>query len=153
MELKTNYKNDKFTGMRRYQKIDNTDGSISLNDVTAYAEIGDIYSADDINMSNKEVNRHAAAIDKINTVKTLYVPVAGWGNSVPYSQTILVTGSKIDDAPIVGLYLDGSSTAQMVKNQTKAFGCLDRIVFGQGTATLYCYNRKPAVDFYLMIKG
>jgi len=153
MELKTNYKNDKFTGMRRYHKIDNPDGSISLTDVTAYAEIGDIYSADDINTSNKEVNRHAAAIDKINAVRTLHVPVAGWGNTAPYSQTILAAGSEIEDAPIVGLFIRESSTAAEVKNQEKAYGCLNRIVFGKGTATLYCYNSKPAANFYLMIKG
>jgi hypothetical protein len=153
MILKTNYKNDKFTGMRRYTKIDNPDGTISLNDVTIYAEEGDIYSADDINTSNKEINNHTASIDKINTVKTLYVPVAKWSNAVPYVQTILVTGSEEEDTPIVGLFIRESPTSAEVKNQTKAYGCLDRIVFGKGTATLYCYNRKPAVDFYLMIKG
>lgn len=153
MTLKTDYKNDVFTGMRKYEKIDNADGSISLNDVTIYVKEGDIYSADDINTSNKEINKHSAAIDKINAVKTLYVPVAGWGNTSPYSQTILAAGAEIEDAPIVGLFIRESSTAAEVKNQTKAFGCLDRIVFGKGTATLYCYNRKPAADFYLMIKG
>lgn len=153
MDLKTNYKDDKFTGMRKYEKIDNPDGTISLNDVTVYAEVGDIYSAGDINTSNKKVNEHTASIGKINSVKTLHVPVSGWGNTAPYAQTIVVPDSKVDDSPIVGLYLDDSSTAQTVKDQTKAFGCLDKIVFGQGTATLYCYNRKPASSFYLMIKG
>ncbi|WP_143322571.1 hypothetical protein [Clostridium sp. HBUAS56010] len=151
--LKTNYKDDKFTGMRKYEKIDNLDGTISLNDVTDYADVGDIYSAGDINTSNKKINEHSAAIEKSNSVMTLHVPVSGWGSAVPYTQTILVPGSKVDDSPIVGLYLDDNPMPQTVKDQTKAFGCLDKIVFGQGAATLYCYNRKPATSFYLMIKG
>lgn len=57
MSLKTNYKNDKFSGMRKYRVTNNSDETISLEDVTEYQEIGDIFNADDINATNAAVNQ------------------------------------------------------------------------------------------------
>lgn len=56
MSLRTNYKNDKFAGKRKYHLINNSDGTISLDDVTGYEETGDIFNADDINSTNRAVN-------------------------------------------------------------------------------------------------
>lgn len=56
MALKTDYKDDVFSGDRKYQKKDNSDGTISLVDKTAYSQKGDIFSATDINATNKAVN-------------------------------------------------------------------------------------------------
>lgn len=56
MSLKTDYKDDKFAGMRKYSLINNADGTISLDDVTAYVEEGDVFSAGDINATNKAIN-------------------------------------------------------------------------------------------------
>ena len=47
--LKMDYKNDLFFGDRRYNKIDNSDGTISLEDVTEYRVVGDSFGAGDIN--------------------------------------------------------------------------------------------------------
>ena len=54
--LREDYKNDMFAGMRKYSVIQNSDGTISLNDVTQYTQIGDIFNADDVNATNKAVN-------------------------------------------------------------------------------------------------
>lgn len=56
MALKTDYKDDVFNGNRKYQKIDNSDGTISLVDKTAYSQKGDTFSGADINATNKAVN-------------------------------------------------------------------------------------------------
>lgn len=47
--LKMDYKNDLYFGDRRYNKIDNSDGTISLEDVTEYRVLGDSFGAGDIN--------------------------------------------------------------------------------------------------------
>ena len=153
--LKTNYKNDLYTGKRIYKltNIDTAAGTVNLDDVTKYQEVGDIYSAADINTTNIAVNEINVAVEKLNSGQILHIPASGWSNAAPYSQTILVPGSKVDDSPIVGLYISDPTAAVTVKNQTKSFGFLDKIVFGKGTATLYCSNRKPATDFSLMVKG
>lgn len=56
MALKTDYKDDVFSGNRKYQKTDNPDGTISLVEKTAYSQKGDTFSAADINEINKAVN-------------------------------------------------------------------------------------------------
>lgn len=60
MALKTDYKDDVFSGDRKYQEKDNSDGTISLVDKTAYSQKGDTFSAADINAINKAVNELSA---------------------------------------------------------------------------------------------
>ena len=55
--LKTNYKDDAWVGKRKYSKTDNSDGTISLDDVTEYTQEGDSFGAADINKTNAEVNK------------------------------------------------------------------------------------------------
>lgn len=45
MSLKTDYKDDIYSGKRRYRMIQNDDGTVSFDDVTDYTQDGDIYSA------------------------------------------------------------------------------------------------------------
>lgn len=42
MALKTNYQNDVSPGKRKYNLINNSDGTVSLDDVTVYNKVGDI---------------------------------------------------------------------------------------------------------------
>ena len=45
MNLKTNFKNDKFSGLRKYKMTtDASTGLTTLEDKTEYQEIGDIFS-------------------------------------------------------------------------------------------------------------
>jgi len=59
-DLKTNYKDDVLdttqNTKRKYQMIDNGDGTVSFEDVTEYLQQGDSFGADDINDTNEEVN-------------------------------------------------------------------------------------------------
>lgn len=59
-DLKTDYKDDVLdttqNTKRKYQMIDNGDGTVSFEDVTEYIHQGDSFGADDINDTNEEVN-------------------------------------------------------------------------------------------------
>lgn len=59
-DLKTDYKDDVLdttqNTKRKYQMIDNGDGTVSFEDVTEYIQQGDSFGADDINDTNEEVN-------------------------------------------------------------------------------------------------
>ena len=55
-KLRTNYKNDKYTGKRLYRVTNVSADTVNLDDITIYAEEGDIFSADDINETNAAVN-------------------------------------------------------------------------------------------------
>lgn len=54
--LRTNYKDDVFSGRRKYSEIDNGDGTKSFDDVTEYAQRGDTYGAAQINETNDVIN-------------------------------------------------------------------------------------------------
>lgn len=85
MALKTNYKDDVLdltqNANRKFQEIENQDGSISFNDVTVYEEIGDTYGATDINETNTVVNSHNSAL-QVGTNETDLIRFAkdGSGN-------------------------------------------------------------------------
>lgn len=63
MALKTTYKDDVLNTnkntVRKYDVIQNSDGTISLYDSTNYSTVGDEYGASDINTQNTEINRLA----------------------------------------------------------------------------------------------
>ena len=62
MALKTDYKDYKYSGSRKYQEVDNGDGTVSFTDKTTYSQTGDSFGAEDINAVTKQVNLNEQAI-------------------------------------------------------------------------------------------
>lgn len=62
--LKTDYKNDvldtSVNDNRKYEMTNNSDGTISLTDVTVYSQEGSLLGANDINATNERVNQLTA---------------------------------------------------------------------------------------------
>lgn len=59
MALKTDYKEDILASgntRRKYNMITNDDGTVSLEDVTDYTQVGDSFGAGDINVTNNMIN-------------------------------------------------------------------------------------------------
>lgn len=57
MSLKTDYKDDIFSGARKYQMVNNPDGTVSFVDATNYTQEGDYLGAKEVNAITAEVNR------------------------------------------------------------------------------------------------
>ena len=85
--LPTNFKDDildtSVNTRRRYRMYENTDGTIELEDVTEYSQVGDEFSAGQINATNTEVNKKfdknmiVRDLDTISAItKEGYVPDA-----------------------------------------------------------------------------
>ena len=59
-DLKTNYVDDvldtSVNGKRKYNMIQNADGTVSFDDVTTYTQNGDLFGAKDVNDTNTAVN-------------------------------------------------------------------------------------------------
>ena len=143
--LKEDYKDALFEDQRKYNMKQNSDGTISLVDVTKYTQEGDRFGAKDINNTNAEIN-------KMQQVKIVDLTLNGWSESYPYSQAVAVTGIKDTDAPILSLYLPQGLNAIAVKAKNKAFSCLYRAVSGSERITFYAY-KKPETDFQVSVKG
>lgn len=65
-DLKTNYVDDVLDSeknqLRKYQMLYNDDGTVSFVDVTTYSQVGDNFSAIDINSTNTKVNENSSGI-------------------------------------------------------------------------------------------
>ncbi|MDO4327137.1 MAG: hypothetical protein Q4E24_14075 [bacterium] len=147
MSLKTDYKDAMYDGQKRYQLIKNEDGTYGILDATVYTQNGDRFGANDVNAINTEIN-------KMQQMQTVLVPASAWSATAPYTQTLSIEGITEADSPVISFYLAGNNNAtDTVKAQNKAYGFVDRAVTGAGSITLYCYRKKPAVDFRIAVKG
>ena len=154
MNLKTNYKNDKFAGLRKYKMTEDHEGLVTLEDKTNYTEVGDIFSAEDINATNKAVLENNVDIILMKGIKRIVIPASGWSDKAPYVQSVSALGAQENISLIIGgPYLGDEPGIETVRARKKAFGYVDRVVSGNGIVTLYCYGSKPAVDFEILVKG
>lgn len=67
MNLRTDYVDDMFSGNRKYEMIDNGDGSYSFNDVTEYSQVGSNYGAAQVNACNDAINKLSSFMRKTLT--------------------------------------------------------------------------------------
>ena len=71
MALKTNYKDDILApamgGKRRFNLVENSDGTVSLVDATTYTQQGDMFGASDINSTNTDVNKNSTDLATAKT--------------------------------------------------------------------------------------
>lgn len=54
--MKTDWQDDVFSGKRKYSVINNSDGTVSLDDKTTYTQTGDAFGAKELNEIGAEVN-------------------------------------------------------------------------------------------------
>lgn len=146
--LKTDYKDDVYDGKRKYHKTDNDDGTISLDDVTEYTQEGDVFKADDMNATNKQVN-------DMLTVISITLTAAGWtGSAAPYSQTVSNESIKAAyDYDGVSLLADTADEGT-AKAYNKAFGIISAgppATTADGSVTFKVF-KKPATDITIGLK-
>ena len=88
-DLKTNYVDDVLdttkNQLRKYQQIQNDDGTVSFVDVTEYTQVGTSFGAKDINDTNAAINDVNGKLGDLMIIKTYtsssaitFIP--GWGN-------------------------------------------------------------------------
>jgi len=175
MALRTNYQNDKFQGKRKWEVINNEDGTVSLVDVTIYETEGDIFNADDINNTNSQVNTNIADLLKANAtiesnkaaltttiennkaaltqLRTITLTVSGWSSAAPYTQTISISGMTASDSPTVGILYPASLTETQKANIDKGSNMITKLETVSGGLRVTCQFRKPTVDIILGLKG
>lgn len=156
-QLKTNYKNDVFTGPRKYEKADNPDGSISLTDVTTYEVTGDIYAAADINATNQGVNEFYGefntTVTKLTNVLEMTLPVANWNNTAPFIQTVTMPTIKETDKPTPGIIYPTPLTESLKAQIEKSSNMITDIETLNGSVKVTCQFKKPVADMIISLKG
>ncbi len=107
-------------------------------------------NADIMDRELKRLDRRAEAQEGLKTAR---IQASGWSSTAPYTQTVNVAEMTAADSPVIGIRIADGTAAANVKLQNTAWGGVDRAVTGAGTVTFYCYNKKPATDFDVNIKG
>lgn len=144
--LKTDYKDDVFTGQRKYRVLDNGDGTKTFTDNTVYSQIGDKFGAKDLNAITKTLNA-------LQEVRYVLLDVSKWSNTAPYAQEIDVPGILSTDTPIVALHLAGNESSEAVRALNKQFSKVDFVETLDGKIRVKCFNKKPEFSFYIALKG
>lgn len=146
--LKTDYKDAMCDGARKYRIVTNSDGTAGIMDLTTYTQKGDQFGANDINSTNKAVN-------KFLKPRILTLTAAGWSNTYPYTQTVNVAGIKADDnIKVIGVYVPADAALDQVKAWNKAVGYLICNPGGvaEGKITFKAY-KKPMADMQIITEG
>ena len=146
MSLRTNYKDDIYEGSRRWRITQNEDGTYNISDATSYTQKGDKFGQNDINAITGEINRMTREVE-------VTLRASGWSASAPYTQTVAVEGLTAGDNPILVKVIPAGATPEQVKAYNKAFGMIDDGDTADGQATFRCFNKKPAVDMTVGLKG
>jgi len=122
MPLKTNYRNISWNGLRKYQIIQNQDGTVSFLDVTEYTNVQDAkVLANDLNTNNDLVNRimageffytevetDALLAQKQNVLSFDNLPTANSGNPVRsdgIKYALDLINSRIDNLKVFAIYV------------------------------------------------
>ena len=152
MTLKTDYKDDVFSENRKYQKIENGDGTVSLVDKTEYTQVGDTYGAVDINSTNAEVNKLSGYCQ----AQHITLPASEWSASTTTVNgrdyfTLIKTVQKIYDSNPT-IMIDGSPLP--TKAQQTAYDQLSYAIADSTSKTIAFYaTKKPSTDILLIVKG
>lgn len=146
MSLKTDYQDDMFEGARVWKITGNADGTSNITDMTNYTQEGDRFGAADINATNAEVNR-------LGNLVTVYLPLAGWSSTAPYTQRVAVAGMKSTDVVKVFPYTPKDLTVNNVKLRRKFTAMITDFESEDGYAVFYCAEKKPTEGFTLALEG
>lgn len=146
MSLRINYKDDIYEGSRRWRITQNEDGTYNISDATSYTQKGDKFGQNDINAITGEINRMTREVE-------VTLRASGWSASAPYTQTVAVEGLTAGDNPVLVKVIPAGATPEQVKAYNKAFGMIDDGDTADGQATFRCFNKKPAVDMTVGLKG
>lgn len=114
-DLKTDYKDDvldtEVNELRKYQMIQNEDGTVSFVDVTEYLQVGDSFGSADINETNEEIENVKEELDAKVTNSFTANRVICTGDDGKLRASTAITATEVS-------YLDGVTSN--IQNQLDA---------------------------------
>nr|DAF49642.1 MAG TPA: hypothetical protein [Myoviridae sp. ctuev19] len=82
------------------------------------------------------------------------LPVDGWNDTAPYTQTVSVSGMTADWVPGIPTAVLGSSVeVTALLAATEALGCIKMVTSAAGTLTFTAPENKPGVSLTLRVPG
>lgn len=84
------------------------------------------------------------------TTYTATIPVSGWSSTVPYTQTVSVSGILSSDTPIIDVNLSADTNTAIT--QLDAWACVSKITTSIGSLTITCLEEKPTTNIPIQLK-
>lgn len=75
---------------------------------------------------------------------------SGWSSTVPYTQTVSVSGILSTDTPIADVVLDSDTPTAI--SQISAWACVSKIETSNGSITATCLETKPTINIPIQLK-
>lgn len=143
-DLKTNYVDDVLdtskNQLRKYQQIQNDDGTVSFVDVTEYTQTGDSFGAKDINDTNAAVNELNGKLNE--SPRTLLWENADTTKSFA-AQTITLPDSDYDYFEIYSVFATSGTSHNVVFKHTLLKNHIAQLFFAQyESGSTYCDKRR-----------
>lgn len=148
--LNTAYQDSVWEGLRKFSLTNNTDGSISLTDVTEYEVEGSFFGATDANATNRQVNG-------ITGGKAVTLSVSGWSSGTTTIDGVAYYTYVLSGLTIYTPYPDvmiGASGTLPTSAEETAFSAIQYAYANEsgGTITFYAVS-KPTAAVPVVIKG
>lgn len=110
--------------------------------------------------STLSANTFQGAVDeldrKVERMKGLMdaaLPLSGWSQEAPYTQTIPLENITEEDTPITGIQYPDDMDEAMKKAIDKSTGMITRLATVNGGLMAECRFKKPVADIPLVLKG
>lgn len=134
--MKTDWKDDVFSGRRKYNIISNSDGTKSLEDVTTYTQTGDSFGAKELNEIGEEVNEIKKSVSDGKTL--IAAAITAKKIAAAASDTFAVLAQKIGQ-----IVTGGGNAAKPDVLAGKTFTNEDGIIY-EGTMADYSDTTRSA---------
>lgn len=155
-DLKTNYVDDVLdttkNKLRKYQQIQNDDGTVSFVDVTEYTQVGTSFGARDINDTNAAINDVNGKLQKINgilSINTNYGKIVSencnyYENGIYYIDVFVIIETSVPASGQLFSISRGSGT-QIISRRLDAIleGATDNYFISCISNNTFLPNTKP----------
>ena len=140
-DLKTTYQDDildtSVNEKRKYNMIQNADGTVSFEDVTTYSQIGDSFGAADINATNEKVNEVNSNLSDFVNYSLDETIIGAWIDGKPIYRKFLYANQQIPNS------IDVSSlnieTIVKIGGFVNSYGNIIPIQFNDGITRMPAY--------------
>lgn len=145
-DLKTNYKDDvldtSVNEKRKFNMIQNSDGTVSFEDVTEYTQTGDSFGAADINATNAAVNDVNSNLSS-NTVNGVTYCKVGSARLLQVYSNLNNISSALSE---LGVELSGAISISGTHSNNNAYKIATLII--NTDLTVKCYSRTYGATTY-----
>lgn len=126
-----------------------SDGAVYLSDGTTLRNW--INNSETVNANVQKILATHLANSKTYSVLVSNIDPSSWNTeTVGFSRTVTVNGIRSTDNPIIGLKIR-STTKKNIEAEKYAYSCIDSIVTGDDSITLYCFEEIPITDITLLL--